>query len=456
MKPIPKRRLIPIITDLAEYKQAANNTINYTKKMVEQYGDVCEVSFTGIKNYFIHDPDVIKEILTTLGPKMKRTTLFRAFRKFLGHGLFTSDGDYHKRQRRLIKPAFYPQRIEEYASIMVSCADEEMKNWKEGEMINVNQAMTRITLKVITKAMFGSGIDNGVIEDVGKDLRLAFAVMNTIVQNPFYVYCLDKEIHIPIIKKFFKLKAKLDRVVNGIIALYRKDGAVGRTDLLSMLMEARDEDSGTGMTDEQVRDEVMTFFLAGHETTTLALTWSLYMIGKHPEVENKFYEEVRTNIQNRLPQASDYQMLHCTKNIFKETLRLYPPAWTFAREPMEDVVIQDYHFPKGCVLWTITYLLHHDEKYFHNAEKFIPERWDEEKIKELPKYAYFPFGGGNRMCIGEGFAWMEGILVLATIASQFRLQLPADFSTEINPVFSLKMKRNVMMKVVSNVKMKTI
>jgi cytochrome P450 len=282
---------------------------------------------------------------------------------------------------------------------------------------------------------------------VGVNLQAAFDLMNKILSNPFYTLCLIKEIQIPIVKKFFKLKAELDKVVNGIIASYRKVGNENKMDLLSMLMEAKDEDTGTGMTDEQIRDEVMTFFLAGHETTTLALTWTLYLIGKHPEVENKFYEEIKTNIQNRLPQASDYQSLLFTKNIFKESLRLYPPAWTFARAPIEDITICGYHFPKGCTLWTVTYLLHHNEKYFHDAEQFIPERWDEETIKDIPKYAYFPFGGGNRMCIGEGFAWMEGILVLATIATKFRLQLPKDFTTEINPVFTLKTKQNVMMKV---------
>lgn len=448
MKPIPRRPLIPIITDLLEYKQAANHTIPYTQKMVEKYGDVCDVSFTGVKNYFIHDPEVIKEILTTQSLKMKRTYLFRAFRKFLGHGLFTSDGDYHKRQRKLIKPAFYPRRIEEYANIMVACANEEVSAWKDGDTININQAMTRITLRVITKTLFGSGLENDAIAEFGKDLAAAFGVMNRIVQNPLYVYCLDKEINIPIVKEFFRLRAKVDIVINNIIAAYRKEVKGDKMDLLTMLMEAREEETNNAMTDEQIRDEVITFFIAGHETTTLALTWALYLIGKHPEVDSKFHEEVRAVIQGRLPQGADYENLHITKNIFRETLRLYPPAWTFAREPMEDVNIQGYHFPKGCVLWTITYLLHHSEKYFDNPEAFIPSRWDDEAIKELPKYAYFPFGGGNRMCIGEGFAWMEGVLVLATIASRVRLQLPEGFSTEISPLFSLKTKHNVLMKVI--------
>jgi cytochrome P450 len=303
MKSIPKRRLIPLLTDLLEYKQAADNTIEYTRKKVEKYGDVCEVSFTGIKNYFIHDPEVIKEILTTQGPKMKRTFFFRAFSKFLGQGLFTSDGELHKQQRKLIKSAFYPQRIEGYANIMVACAEEELNHWKDGEMIDINQAMTRITLKIITKTMFSSGIDDDVITEVGKNLQSVFALINKILANPVYTYCLIHEIKLPIVRKFFKLKSELDTVVNGIIKSYRSSNDETRLDLLSLLMETKDEETGSGMSDEQIRDEVMTFFLAGHETTTLALTWTLYLLGKNPDSANKFYEEIQQKINKRLLQV---------------------------------------------------------------------------------------------------------------------------------------------------------
>ena len=434
-----------MITDVIEYRQAATDTIAYTRNLIAQYGDVCEASFTGIKNYMIHDPEVIKEILTVQGPNVKRTYLFRAFRKFLGDGLFTSDGESHKRQRRLIKPAFYPQRIEGYAAIMVQCANDEMDTWNDGDLININKAMTRITMQVITKTMFGAQLEKDKIEKVGKMMSESFGLMNDIVQNPFYTYCLIKGVKIPMVKKLLQLKAEVHEIIDGFIAAYRSGPQEGRNDLITMLMEARDEDTGEGMTDEHIRDEVLTFFLAGHETTTLALTWSWYMIGQHPEIGQKMYEEVKTVVNNRSPTAGDYHSMPVVKNIFKETLRLYPPAWTFARETMEDMVIKDYHFPKGAVLWTITYLVQRDGKYFHSPDEFIPDRWNEEKIKELPKYAYFPFGGGNRMCIGEGFAWMEGVLVLATIASRFKLQLQTGFTTAINPLFSLKTRENVMM-----------
>jgi cytochrome P450 len=448
MKPIPRRKLIPIITDLLEYRQAGRQTIAYTKHKIDKYGDVCECSFTGIKNYFIHDPEVIKEMLTMQGPKMKRTYFFQAFRKFLGNGLFTADGELHKQQRKLIKPAFYPERIQYYANTMVCCAEEETSKWKDGDNININQAMTRITLNVISKSLFGSGIGDDEMKNVGEYVSETIHLTNKILQNPFSTLCLINEIKIPIVKKFFNQKEKLDVIVNGIISAYRKENYSEKMDLLSLLMDAKDEETGKGMTDEQIRDEVMTFFLAGHETTSLALTWTWYLIGKHPEVAEKFYAEINALIQDRLPNADDYQKLSYTKNIFKESLRLYPPAWTIARGTKEDIEICGYHFPKNSVLWTVTYLLHHNEKYFKDAEMFIPERWDKEEIKNIPKYAYLPFGGGNRMCIGEGFAWMEGILVLATIAQKYQIQMPNNFITDIDPVFTLRTKQDVIAKVI--------
>lgn len=447
MRPVQKRPLIPIITDLLEYGPAANNTIDYTRKMVARYGDVCEVSFTGIKNYFIHDPEVIKEILTVQGPKMKRTRLFRAFRRFLGNGLFTSDGDLHRQQRKLIKPVFYPQRVAGYGQIMVDSAEEEIATWQDGQTIDVNAAMTRITLKIITRAMFGTALNNAEIEQVGKDLSVAFELMNRIIQNPFYLYCFEKDIQLPLISSFHGVKAKLDKVVNGIIAAYNRVDNADDNSLLGMLLAATDEETGAGMTDKQVRDEVMTFFVAGHETTTIALTWALYLLAKNPDAAAQMNSEVDAVLQGRKPTAGDYKMLPFTKNVFKETLRLYPPAWTFARECIEDVDICGYHFKKGECLWTVTYLLHHDERYFHSPEQFMPTRWDDPAMADMPKYAYFPFGGGNRMCIGEGFAWMEGVLVLATIAAKYSLQLPAGFTTDVAPLFTLRAKDKIMMTV---------
>lgn len=447
MKVIPRRPYFPFLTDFLEYNQAANHTIPYTKRMIERYGDACDVSFLGIRNYFIHDPDVIREMLTSQNALMQRSYFFKAFRKFLGQGLFTADGDLHKQQRKLMKPAFYPERIREYARIMVGSAEEEIQNMKSGEVVNVNRAMTRITLKVITRSMFGSGLDEKQIDEIGDEITEVLHLINKILQNPVSIYCLIHEIKIPVVKKFFRHREKLDRVVNGIIASYRKSPTPGRNDLLSLLLEAKDEDSGKQMSDEQIRDEVMTVFLAGHETTALALTWTLNLLSTNSSVEEKVREELNSVVKNRLPQEGDFQQLVFLKNVFRESLRLYPPAWTIARQTRKEVTINDYHFPKGSVLWTITYLVQRDPRYFHDPDLFLPERWEEEGVKQIPKYAYFPFGGGARMCIGEGFAWMEGILVLAAILQKVKFENIGEAPIEIDPVFSLRTKPDLKLKI---------
>jgi len=448
MKHIPKRRLIPVITDILEYRQAAVNTIPYTSKIIEKYGDVCNVSFTGVRNYFIHDPEVIKEMLVTQASKFRRTAFIRTFRKLLGDGLFTSDGELHKRQKQLMKPAFYPNMVSSYADIMVKSTEEEMQKWRDNGKVNISDALTNITLTIITRTMFGADLDEPTLQRAGNNFSMAYGIMSRIMANPLLMQCLERDVRIPVIKKFFAVKQDLDHVLNEIMASYRERQNKDRTDLLSILMNTRDEETGEGMSDAQVRDELMTIFLAGHETTRLALEWTWYLIGKHPDIANRFYEEVHSVIKDgRKPVADDYKLLPLTRNIFKESLRLYPPAWTFARETLEDVTIKDYQFPKGSVLWTVIYQVHHSGKYFKDPDVFDPDRWDDEQMKDLPKYAYFPFGGGSRMCIGEGFAWMEGVLMLATIASRYHLEMPPGFTTTIQPSFTLKAKDEIIMKV---------
>ncbi len=449
MKPIPSRKRIPFVTDLLEFRQMITDPIGYCAEKVEKYGDVCHVPIPGVENYLIHDPEVIKEVLVTQAGKFCKSRLYRAMKRFVGEGLLTSEGSLHFQQRRLVAPAFHRQRVQEYAQTMVNCTVEETKNWKPGEIVNISQAMTNITMQIITQTIFGSQIEPGIVVKVSKDIGELIEYSGKILSNPVYLICLEKDIRLPIISTFYRLKKEIDSVINGLITDYRKAQIPESTDLLSMLLQSKDEDTGELMSDIQVKDEVMTMFLAGHETTATSLTWVWYLIGKNPEAEEQFYQEIIEKIGNRLPDADDYQTLNFTKNVFKEALRLYPPAWTFAREATEDVEIQGYVFPKGAVLCWLQYIVQRNEKYFANPNDFIPERWDDERIKDLPKYAYFPFGGGHRMCIGEGFAYMEAVMILATIASKYRLELPANFNTTINPVVTLRTKDNIIMNVVS-------
>lgn len=449
-KPIPTRRRIPLLTDALEFREMTTNPLQFSINKVRKYGKVCYVPIPGVQNYFIHDPEVIKEILVTQAGKFCKSRLYKAMKRFLGEGLLSSDGAFHHQHRRLIAPAFHKQKIQEYAQTMTACSMAEITTWQAGTFADITQAMTNITMQIITNTMFGSSIEKERVRKVSTYITELLELSGKIVQNPAYVLLLEKDIRIPLIKKFYDVKSQVDAIVNSIIAESRtaleSQPDAERSDLLSMLLQSRDEE-GIGMSDEHIRDEMMTMFMAGHETTATALAWTWYMIGKHPKVAQKFYAEVESIIGSRTPEAEDYQRLHYTKNIFKETLRLYPPAWTFAREAVEDVDIQGYHFPKGSLLCSLMYIVQRDATYFHHPDDFLPERWDEESIKELPKYAYFPFGGGHRMCIGEGFAWMEAVMILACIASRYRLDLPQGFTTTIHPVFTLRPKDSIRMMV---------
>ncbi len=425
-----------------------SDPLQFCKDKVDKLGDVCYVPIPGSKNYLIHDPELIREFLVTQSGRFKKSRLYRAMRTFLGDGLLTSNGAFHSQQRKLAAPAFHKQRIREYSNAMVQCTLDEIGTWKPGTTIDISQAMTRITLQIVTRTLFNSKLDEKAIAAMSDQVRILLDTTGEIFKNPIYLLCLEKDIRIPVVKKIYELRSKIDKSLYEIIAAYRKSNQ-DSGDLLSMLIQAKDEETGIGMTDEQIRDEVMTMFLAGHETTATALCWTWYLLGTHPDVMNSFYDEV-TSLK-RIPSADDYNVLNLTRNIFKESLRLYPPAWTIAREVIEDVEIQGYHFAKGTALATVIYLMHRNKKYFDDPDAFIPQRWDDEKIKSLPRYVYFPFGGGNRMCIGEGFAWMEGVLILATIASKFRLELPAGFQTRTYAAFTLRPADSIPMHVFSEV-----
>lgn len=424
-----------------------SDPLGFCRDKVNKYGDVCYVPIPGSKNYLIHDPEMIREILVTQSGKFIKSRLYKAMRTFLGEGLLTSNGSYHTQQRKLASPAFHRQRIQEYSKTMVNCTLDEIRNWREGDTINISVAMTNIALQVVTKTLFSSELGAERIEKLGEGVRVLLDTAGEIFKNPVYLICLEKDIRIPVVQKIYTLRAEIDKELLQIISSYRQNIHEDRGDLLSMLIQAKDEETGVGMTDMQIRDEVMTMFLAGHETTATALSWTWYLLGTHPGIRESFYTEIRDKIGNRGPTADDYQSLNVTKNIFKETLRLYPPAWTFARELTEDIEIKGYHFQKGRALASVIYLMHRDARYFNNPDQFIPDRWDEDAMKSLPRFVYFPFGAGNRMCIGEGFAWMEGIMILATIAAKYRLVLKENFKTKEYAAFTLRPKHSILMKI---------
>ena len=312
----------------------------------------------------------------------------------------------------------------------------------DGEVVDISKEMMAVTLKIVAEAMFSSNVDDA-IGIVGNQLELLNEMVIARFSNPFRL-----PISVPTPKNLEERRsvAKLDDVLKPIIEDRRN--SKGRfDDLLAMLMEAKDEDSGEQMSNQQLRDETITIFLAGHETTSLALSWLWYLLDKNPVEAQKLYDEIDTILQGRTPGMQDLPQLVQTRAVIDEVLRLYPPAWVIGRKNIEDDTIGGYHIPKGYALLIPVYTIHHDPRIWDEPERFNPERFKKENIKDIHRFAYFPFGGGPRQCIGNNFALMEMTLVAATLLQKFRFKMADGFEPELMPQVTLRMKSGMMVRV---------
>ena len=405
------------------------------------YGDVVRTRFLWVNAFFLYNPADIETMLTTNARSYRKAQSLRSpfFHRLVGNGLVTSEGEFWRRQRRLAQPAFHRQRISSYGDIMVQYAQRTIANWRDGEQRDLSRDMTRLTLEIVVKTLFNS--------DVSKDADHVGQILTSLVK-PFasqatLKWILDNRLPTPGHRRYFNAVSEIDRIVFRIIAERRASG-YDEGDLLSMLLQAQDDD-GTRMSDAQLRDEVMTLFLAGHETTALALSWSWYLLASHPEAEKKFHAELDEVLGGRTPTVADMASLKYTEMIAKEAMRLYPPAYAVGREAIEETEIGGFRVPKGTQLFAFQWVTHRDARFFEDPAAFKPERWTSEKSEQLPKYAYFPFGGGPRQCIGNYFAMMEIVLLLATIGQRFRFAL-TDERVEVLPVLSLRPKSGIKVK----------
>ena len=347
----------------------------------------------------------------------------------------TSEGEFWRRQRRLAQPAFHRQRISSYGDVMVQYAERAISSWKNGEKRDLARDMTRLTLEIVVKTLFNSDVSNDA-DHIGEILT---SLVKPFASQATLKWILDNRLPTPEHRRYFNAVSEIDKIVFRIIAERRASGS-DEGDLLSMLLEAQDDD-GSQMSDAQLRDEVMTLFLAGHETTALALSWSWYLLATHPEAEQKFHAELAEVLGGRAPNVSDLPNLKYTEMIAKETMRLYPPAYAVGREAIEETEIGGYRVPKGTQLFAFQWVTHRDPRYFDEPDAFKPERW--ENSEQIPKYAYFPFGAGPRQCIGNYFAMMEVVLLLATIGQRFRFALDPEHKVEVLPVLSLRPKAGI-------------
>jgi cytochrome P450 len=413
--------------------------IAFFESLARDYGDVAHVHMAAEHLYLLNHPSLVKDVLVTNQRQFHKGRGLERARRLLGQGLLTSEDATHLRQRRLMQPAFHKDRIASYAAVMTDGAVRARERWADGATIDLAAEMMRLTLGVVGKTLFGTDVEAHAAH-VGRAL--------TDVLDSFWLSMLPmidvlERLPIPALRRGRRARAELDAIIYGMIA-ERRANPSDRGDLLSMLLLAQDDEGdGRGMSDEQVRDEAMTIFLAGHETTANALSWSWHLLTGAPDVETRVHEEVDRVLGGRLPTLQDIPRLPFLEQVITESMRLYPPAWLIGRRALEDYPVRDYVIPARSVVIVSPYLLQRDARYFADPLRFNPDRWTPEFKAALPPFAYFPFGGGTRRCIGESFAWMELMLVAATIAQQWRFTSVPGHQVIPQPVVTLRMKHGL-------------
>jgi len=404
-----------------------------------EFGDIFYYRAGWIHVYFLNSPELIESVLVTNQQNFRKDRVIQNSRWFLGQGLLTSEGGEWLRQRRLSQPAFHRERLALYARIINGCAEEMLDSWKDGENRDVHQEMMQLTLRVAAKVLFSV--------DVKNESKEVAAALNLLMKHSSGARMLlppwVRYLPLPFLIRVRRAVRQLDEVVYRIIR-ERRRSENDNGDLLSMLMSARDED-GSRMTDRQLRDEVMTFLLAGHETTALSLSWAWYLLSENPEAENKLHHELARVLDGKNPSFEDLPRLCYTEAVVKESVRLYPPAWSLARTAAEDFEIGGYLVPAGSNVVMSQWIMHRDPRFFPSPEQFDPGRWFEEHTQRLPRFAYFPFGGGPRYCVGASFAMMEATLLLAAIAQRFRLRMVPGHKVVPVPSITLRPKYGIKM-----------
>jgi cytochrome P450 len=392
------------------------NPLDYFTRLAHEYGDIAGIRVVNFRTIFINHPETIEEVLVANARKYIKGRVLRANRHVFGEGLLTSEGDFWLRQRRLAQPAFHRARIASYAATMVEYAQRLIGNWQDGEERDAHQEMMRLTLQIVAKTLFDADVARDA-QEVGKSLELLLEFGANFRRTLFVPHWVPTPTNLRIKREIALIESILYRIIGERRSSDRDTG-----DLLSMLLHAQDED-GSRMTDQQLRDETITLFLAGHETTAGTLSWAWWLLAQNPAAEAKLHAELDTILGDRSPSLDDLSKLTYAGNVITEALRLYPPAWGLARVAIEDHEIAGYPVKKGMGIAMAQWVVHRDARWYEAPEEFRPERWEGDFLKRLPRFAYFPFGGGPRQCIGNAFAMMEATLILATIAQRYRLRL---------------------------------
>jgi cytochrome P450 len=455
---------------LGSLPEARRDPLAFVLRVSAEYGDVVHVRLATFRVYLLNHPDDIEQVLVTHQHRfIKGRSLGRARRVF-GNGLLTSDGALHARQRRLVQPAFQRFRLAPYAGAMVALAIDCRDKWTPGDVVDMAAEMSRLTLAIAAQTLLG--IDIGALHEAGETLETATSLLEVAILP---LAPLVDLLPLPHVRRLRAARAAIDRMLDDVIAQRRSASLSGslsptppspersegrgtgrgggaprqikQDDLLSMLLAAQNG-NGDSMSDLQLRDELTTILLAGHETTANALAFTWYLLARHPAIEQRVHQEIDAAVGDRTPTIDDVPALTYTRMVFAEAMRLYPPAWLLGRVAVEDHEARGYRIPAGSLVVLSPWGVHRNEAYFPDPERFDPERWQADRVAGRPRFSYFPFGGGPRGCMGETFAWMEGVLLVAVLAQRWRFRL-ADESCvpELQPAITLKPKNGIRMRV---------
>ena len=412
----PGPRGLPLI---GEARSFARDPLAFLTGVADRYGDIANFRLGGLDVYFVRHPDYVREVLITQRASFTMTALRAKINTVVGEGLFTSRGELHARQQRLMLPVFRKSRIEAYAGQMAELSLRMREQWQPGGVIDIANEMMKLTMLIASQALFDHDIGEDT-QKVSRDIGTALEFF-TRLSSPFLK--LSLALPLPSTLRFKKAVRDLDVVIYRMIER-RKRAAGAGTDLLSLLMQAKDDETNVHMTEKQLRDEVLTLLIAGHETTANVLAWTFYLLAQRPDAEQRMHDEAKAVLDGRAAfGAADLDRLVYTRRVMQEGLRLYPPGWFIGRQAQADVKLGGYTVPKGAVVMMSQYVTHRDARFFEEPERFRPERWEGDFQDRLPRGAYFPFSAGDRHCIGEGFAWQEALLILATLAERWRFEL---------------------------------
>ncbi len=424
----------PFIGNARDFVQ---EPLEYLKRCAQEYGGIMQIRLGTTALYMLSNPEYIEHVLVTHNNKYKKSRFTQRRKSLFGNGLIFSEGDFWLRQRRLMQPAFHQKRVASYGTAMVQLSQKMAESWQDNEALNVHEEMMQLSLEIVLKTLFdtesaGDAQKIGGVLDVLIDQVSAAAVRP--IQFPDWLPTAGN-------RRYNAALSELDTIIKHIISEHRQR-ETDNGDLLSTLLHVQDED-GSRMTDKQLRDEVVNLYIAGHETVALTLAYTWRLLAEHPEVESKLHDELERVLAGRTPTMEDLQNLPYIEQIITESMRLYPPVWGVFRDCKIADEIGGFPIAPRTVVLLSPWVVHHDAHYYAEPEEFRPERWDKSSKQPIPRYAYFPFGGGQRLCVGNIFAMVEARLVFATLAQKWRFTLPVDSTLELVPSITIRPKNGI-------------